>query len=77
MAGLTPTEVVTMLATVRKLQREYCLTILIIEHVLQALMQLAARILVLHHGELIAQGTPDAIGNDERVLTCYVGGAPT
>jgi branched-chain amino acid transport system ATP-binding protein len=76
MAGLTPTEVASMLATVRKLQGEYRLTILIIEHVLRALMQLAGRILVLHHGELIAQGTPDTIGNDERVLACYFGGAP-
>jgi branched-chain amino acid transport system ATP-binding protein len=75
MAGLTATEVAAMLATVRQLQSEYRLTILIIEHVLRALMQLAGRILVLHHGELIAEGTPAAIGSDARVLACYFGGA--
>ena len=75
MAGLTPTEVATMLAIVRSLHTEYRLTILIIEHVMRALMQLAQRIIVLHHGELIAQGTPAEIGSDARVHACYFGSA--
>lgn len=75
MAGLTPTEVVAMLETVRHLHAEYRLTILIIEHVMRALMQLAQRIVVLHHGEMIAQGTPAAIGADPRVHECYFGAA--
>jgi branched-chain amino acid transport system ATP-binding protein len=76
MAGLTPAEVTAMLETVRRLHRERGLTILIIEHVMKALMQLAGRIIVLHHGELIATGTPAEIGRDPRVLTSYFGGAP-
>jgi branched-chain amino acid transport system ATP-binding protein len=75
MAGLTPTEVVAMLDVVRRLHREYRLTILIIEHVMRALMQLAERIIVLHHGEQIAEGTPAAINADPRVHACYFGGA--
>jgi branched-chain amino acid transport system ATP-binding protein len=75
MAGLTPTEVVAMLDVVRRLHREYRLTVLVIEHVMRALMQLAARIIVLHHGELIAEGTPAAISADPRVHACYFGGA--
>ncbi len=75
MAGLTPAEVAAMLEIVRRLHREYHLTILIIEHVMRALMQLAERIVVLHHGEKIAEGTPSAIGSDPRVHECYFGAA--
>jgi branched-chain amino acid transport system ATP-binding protein len=75
MAGLTPAEVAAMLDIVRRLHREYGLTILVIEHVMRALMQLAERIIVLHHGELIAEGTPAAIGADPRVHECYFGAA--
>jgi branched-chain amino acid transport system ATP-binding protein len=75
MAGLTPTEVVEMLAVVRRLHAERRLTILIIEHVMKALMQLAQRIIVLHHGELIATGTPAEVSADPRVHECYFGGA--
>jgi len=75
MAGLTPSEIAGMLEVVRRLHEEYGLTILIIEHVMRALMQLAGRIVVLHHGELIAEGTPAAIGADPRVHECYFGGA--
>jgi branched-chain amino acid transport system ATP-binding protein len=73
MAGLTPAEVAAMLETIRRLHREYGLTILVIEHVMRALMQLAERIVVLHHGEKIAEGTPAAIGADPRVHECYFG----
>jgi branched-chain amino acid transport system ATP-binding protein len=75
MAGLTPTEVAEMLAIVQRLHAERRLTILIIEHVMKALMQLAQRIIVLHHGELIATGTPAEVSADPRVHECYFGGA--
>jgi len=75
MAGLTPAEVAAMLEIVRRLHREYGLTILIIEHVMRALMQLAGRIVVLHHGEKIAEGPPAAIGADPRVHEVYFGAA--
>lgn len=73
MAGLTPTEVVQMLETLRRLRESHGLTLLVIEHVMRALMDLCSRIVVLHHGERIAIGTPDEIGTDPRVLAAYLG----
>ncbi len=75
MAGLTPTEVAAMLETIRNVHRSRDLTLIVIEHVMRAVMQLAQRIIVLHHGELIAQGTPEAIANDPQVLRIYLGEA--
>lgn len=73
MAGLTPTEVAAMLETLRTLRQRRGLTLLVIEHVMQALMRLTDRIVVLHHGECIAQGAPDRIARDARVLEVYLG----
>jgi len=73
MAGLTPTEVAQMLQTLRDIHAARGLTLLVIEHVMRALMDLCSHIVVLHLGELIAQGTPQEIGRDPRVLTVYLG----
>jgi len=73
MAGLTPTEVARMLETLRQLRTTRGLTLLVIEHVMRALMDLCERIVVLHHGERIAIGTPAEIGADPRVLSVYLG----
>ena len=73
MAGLTPTEVVAMLGTLRRLQATRGMTLMVIEHVMRALMDLCDRIVVLHHGKLIAQGTPAEIGANPKVLTAYFG----
>ena len=73
MAGLTPTEVRQMLDTLRVLHERRGLTLLVIEHVMRALMELCARIVVLHHGQLITQGTPEAIRSDARVHEVYFG----
>jgi branched-chain amino acid transport system ATP-binding protein len=76
MAGLTPTEVLEMLETIRILREQRELTLLVIEHVMRALMQLCQQIVVLHHGELIAQGSPDEIGNNRLVHQVYLGETP-
>jgi branched-chain amino acid transport system ATP-binding protein len=73
MAGLTPTEVAHMLETLRRVRATRGLTLLVIEHVMRALMDLCARIVVLHHGVRIAEGTPAEIGSDARVLSVYFG----
>ena len=73
MAGLTPTEVAAMLATLRRLQAARGLTLVVIEHVMRALMDLCSRIVVLHHGQLIAEGTPAHIGEHQQVLAAYFG----
>lgn len=73
MAGLTPTEVTTMIATLGELRRSRRLTFIIVEHVMDALMQLSDRILALEQGVPIAVGTPDEIVRNEDVLRVYFG----
>ena len=73
MAGLRPTETDRMVAILKELNRDTGLTILLIEHVMRAVMALAARILVLHHGAAIAQGTPEAVVRDPAVIHSYLG----
>jgi branched-chain amino acid transport system ATP-binding protein len=76
MAGLRPTEIDEMVQVFRRLNSDTGLTILLVEHVMRAVMALAHRIIVLHHGEIIAEGAPDAVVRDPAVLACYLGGAP-
>jgi len=73
MAGLRPTETDRMVAILRTLNRETGITILLIEHVMRAVMALAAHVLVLDHGVTIAQGTPETITRDPRVVQSYLG----
>jgi branched-chain amino acid transport system ATP-binding protein len=73
MAGLRPTECDQIVAVFRELNRAEGLTVLLIEHVMRAVMALAGRIVVLHHGEVIAQGTPEEVVRDKAVLECYLG----
>ncbi|MEO8718902.1 MAG: ABC transporter ATP-binding protein, partial [Burkholderiales bacterium] len=73
MAGLRPTECDQIIAVFRELNRAEGLTILLIEHVMRAVMALAQRIVVLHHGEVIAHGTPDEVVRDPAVLESYLG----
>jgi branched-chain amino acid transport system ATP-binding protein len=73
MAGLRPMEVDVVVATLRELNRETGLTILLIEHVMRAVMALAARVLVLHHGAAIAEGTPDVVVRKPPVIDSYLG----
>jgi branched-chain amino acid transport system ATP-binding protein len=73
MAGLRPAETDRMVAILRTLNRESGITILLIEHVMRAVMALAARVLVLHHGAAIAEGTPETVVRDQAVIDSYLG----
>ena len=73
MAGLTPTEVAEALAMLDGLKRRHGLTLLVVEHVMRALMEMCGRILVLHHGVTIATGAPDEIGANPAVIDAYLG----
>ena len=75
MAGLRPTETDLMVAVFRRLNADRQVTILLIEHVMRAVMALAQRVYVLHHGEIIACGTPREVTTDPKVLQSYLGGA--
>ena len=73
MAGLRPTECDQMVEVFRGLNRADGTTILLIEHVMRAVMALAQHVGVLHHGEVIARGTPQEIVRNPAVLECYLG----
>jgi branched-chain amino acid transport system ATP-binding protein len=72
MAGLRPTEADRMVAFFTELNRNG-LTILLIEHVMRAVMALASRVLVLHHGAAIAEGRPEAVVREPAVVHSYLG----
>jgi branched-chain amino acid transport system ATP-binding protein len=73
MAGLRPAETDRMVSILRQLNRETGVTILLIEHVMRAVMVLATRVLVLHHGAAIAQGSPAAVVREPAVVHSYLG----
>jgi branched-chain amino acid transport system ATP-binding protein len=73
MAGLRPTETDQIVEVFRDLNRTYGTTILLIEHVMRAVMALAQHVGVLHHGEVIARGTPQEIVRNPVVLESYLG----
>jgi branched-chain amino acid transport system ATP-binding protein len=72
MAGLNPTEVAQAMELVTKI-RDKGITIVMIEHVMKAIMNVCERIMVLHHGQKIAEGTPQEIAISETVIRVYLG----
>jgi branched-chain amino acid transport system ATP-binding protein len=72
MSGLNPTEIEAIIGLIRRIHAQG-VALLIIEHVMRAIMALSQRIVVLHHGETIAEGRPDAVARDARVIEAYLG----
>ncbi|MCU0490405.1 MAG: ABC transporter ATP-binding protein [Chloroflexaceae bacterium] len=72
LAGLNPSEIVAMVETVRNI-RAQGVTIIMIEHVMHAIMNLSDRIVVLEYGQVIATGTPQEIIANQRVIEAYLG----
>ncbi len=72
MAGLRPNEVDEVLDIIRGI-RDGGVTILVIEHIMRAIMSISDRIAVIHFGEKIAEGTPEEISTNEKVIKAYLG----
>ncbi len=72
MAGLTPTEVAEASGDIQQL-RQRGITIIMIEHVMQAIMSVSDRIIVLDYGKKIAEGTPQEVAANEKVIEVYLG----
>jgi branched-chain amino acid transport system ATP-binding protein len=72
MAGLNPTETAEAMELVTRI-RDKGITIFMIEHVMKAIMSVCGRIMVLHHGEKIAEGTPQEIATSRTVVEVYLG----
>lgn len=71
-AGLNPAEIDGALELIRRIAAQG-VTVIIIEHLMKVVMTLCSRIVVLHHGAKIAEGTPGAISRDARVIDAYLG----
>jgi len=72
MAGLRPAEVDEMVAVIKEL-RDRGITIFLIEHIMRAVMALSDRIVVIHFGQKISEGSPEEVASDENVIKAYLG----
>ncbi|QEY65787.1 ABC transporter ATP-binding protein [Metapseudomonas lalkuanensis] len=74
LTGLNQTEVESTLNVFRRIRKEFGSSILLVEHNMKAVMQICDRLVVLHHGQMLATGTPTGIRQDPRVIAAYLGG---
>jgi branched-chain amino acid transport system ATP-binding protein len=72
-AGMNPQESASLTAFMRKMRDERGVTILLIEHDMQVIMEVSEHITVLDHGQKIAEGTPEEVRTNERVVEAYLG----
>jgi branched-chain amino acid transport system ATP-binding protein len=73
LAGLNPTEILQAMSLIEAISKELKVTIFMVEHVIKAIVGLSNRVIVLHYGEKIAEGTVDEISNNSKVIEAYLG----
>lgn len=76
-AGMNPQESAELTELIKRIQKEFGLTIVLIEHDMSVVMNVCERIIVLNHGKVLAQGTPQEIRENKAVIQAYLGGEPT
>jgi branched-chain amino acid transport system ATP-binding protein len=75
-AGLTPTEIDAAMHLVRRVRDEQQITIVMVEHIIRAARQVCDRVIVLHEGQTLFDGTPAAMRHDPAVIAVYLGNEP-
>jgi branched-chain amino acid transport system ATP-binding protein len=73
LTGLNRSEVVRVLDLLRRIRSEHAVTVLLVEHNMKAVMEICDRIVVMDHGEFLAEGTPGEISRNEAVIAAYLG----
>ena len=73
MAGLSIVEIEDFLTLVRKINQEWKITIVIIEHLLDILIRISTRMLILHDGRVLYIGAPEKVTQDSRIVEVYLG----
>ena len=72
-AGINPTLINGIIDRLIRVNQDFGITLLVIEHNMRVIMQLAENIFCLAHGKMLANGSPDQIKNDKRVIDAYLG----
>ena len=75
LAGLTPREVEEMLKVIERIRSEKGISVIMVEHLMHAVMNIADRVIVLNFGRKIAEGPPEEVARNERVIEAYLGDA--